>query len=216
MGVALTLCVIGCALISDWQAIKHDGKPCTSFNGSSDQYVDIFGEEEANQSSLCQLLQKECEAQSTSSHQCFWNSQSRVTGEYCDTCLRTCLSEQTSLNFYQFNVGVILGVVGSRIAYIFNLALISDFVSVEKQVRILCILYACNDDETLKEEGHECIPPHHFALGDNAPTQYWSLTGLYIAPHLQFNNAYSVYAYIDMVAILWPRNHGGLCGMADH
>ena len=143
VGVGLTLCLVGCALLSDWQAIKDDENVCPSFNSSAYQCGDfILGEKETNnqtEHALHPCWQKGYEAQSSSDHLCFWNPQSRVTGECCTTCREACLSHQTSLNFYQFNVGVILVAVGSRIVYVFHLALVSDFVSVESQVRMCSV-----------------------------------------------------------------------------
>ena len=150
LGVALTLCLIGCALMSDWQAIKNDGNTCPLFinNRSAYQCGDTFhGQNETNNQDECarhQCWQEGCEAQSGSSHHCFWNPQSRISGECCTTCQDACLSEQTSLNFYQFNVGVFLVAVGSRIVYVFDFDLITDFASVESQVRV-CFVTTIKD-----------------------------------------------------------------------
>ena len=119
VALALTISLIGCVLFSDWQAIGGDIICPLSTNLTG------LGE-----NTMVEL----CEAQSSSGHQCFWNPQSRITGDDCDTCLATCLSHQASLNFYQFNVGVFLLMTGSVLEYIFNLALISDITPAENQV----------------------------------------------------------------------------------
>ena len=135
---SLVVSVIGCALIGDWQAIT-ESDPCSS-------YSPMTNETSQPLSTTClssnitgfQLSVADCEAQSTSSHQCFWNPQSRVTGDYCSTCLPACLSQQTSLNFYQFSAGVFLTALGSLLGYIFVNALNSDVTPVKHQVKLHC------------------------------------------------------------------------------
>ncbi|CAI8010907.1 hypothetical protein GBAR_LOCUS7119 [Geodia barretti] len=139
VGLSLIISLVGCVLIGDWQTI--DGDPCsfqtmndTASLGSATGLDDI----NANLTGF-QLSVADCEAQSTSSHQCFWNPQSRVTGDYCSTCLPACLSQQTSLNFYQFSAGVFLTALGSLLGYIFVNALNSDVTPVKHQaILILC------------------------------------------------------------------------------
>ena len=130
LGMAFSMCLVGCALISDWQAVHGD--TCPSFHAGNSSTLNItmvFSD-----TNVTQLLVENCEAQSSSNHQCFWNPQSRVTGDYCNTCLSTCLSHQTSLNFYQFNLGVFLVAMGSLVGFIFINAVNSDVTSTKKQV----------------------------------------------------------------------------------
>ena len=138
VGLSLIISLVGCVLIGDWQAT--DGDPCsfqtmndTAALGSATGLDDIS----ANLTGF-QLSVADCEAQSTSSHQCFWNPQSRVTGDYCSTCLPACLSQQTSLNFYQFSAGVFLTALGSLLGYIFVNALNSDVTPMKHQVKLHC------------------------------------------------------------------------------
>ena len=132
---SLVVSVIGCALIGDWQAIT-ESDPCSS-------YSPMTNETSQPLSTTClssnitgfQLSVADCEAQSTSSRQCFWNPQSRVTGDYCSTCLPACLSQQTSLNFYQYSLGVVFLTAGSNLLYVLVPALASDVTPPNNQVR---------------------------------------------------------------------------------
>ena len=129
--------IIGCSLITDWQAI-YSKDPCRSpRNVTSDAggTPNTLGNT-MNESNLTQfhLNTKQCEARRNPGHKCFWNPLSRVTGDECGTCYEGCLSLQTSLNFYQYAVGVFLVGVGSTLEYIFNFALLSDIIPPENQV----------------------------------------------------------------------------------
>ena len=81
-----------------------------------------------------QRLVERCEALSSSSHQCFWNPNSRITGEYCNTCHASCHSEQKSSNFYQFSAGVLLVSLASALGFVFISAIASGYTPVECQV----------------------------------------------------------------------------------
>ena len=135
VGLSFIISLCGCALIGDWQAINGD--PC-SFQNVTINNTEALNNTLTIDANLTefQLSVINCELQSTSSHQCFWNPQSRVTGEHCSTCLPTCLSQQTSLNFYQFNVGVFLTAMGSILGYMYINALNSDVTPMRNQVRI--------------------------------------------------------------------------------
>ena len=117
----------GVILMGDWQAIGNDS--C-----SNNTNTDTF--ESCSNSSLHQEL---CEGRSNSS-QCFWNPQSRITGEFCNTCHDACLSEQKAMDFYQFGVGVLLISLASPLGFVYIPAITSDITSVESQV---CVLYTC-------------------------------------------------------------------------
>ena len=125
LGMAFASLLVGSVLIGDWQAVFDEpcssaplniSEPCGSENRSSfpglSSNISIAAESIENNcsnstsnSSLYQQLVENCEALSSSSHQCFWNPKSRLTEEFCNTCLPTCLSEQASLNFYKFGLG---------------------------------------------------------------------------------------------------------------
>ena len=141
LGLALTLCLIGCVLIGDWQAIN--GPTCsTPANSSSvlESSGSTSGENELTSSlSLSQHLRESCEGWNNSRH-CFWNPYSRVTGDFCNTCLDTCLSEKASLNFYQFSAGVFSVAVGSLLGCVFMNVLTSDITPVESQVISECTI----------------------------------------------------------------------------
>ena len=87
-------------------------------------------------SSVYEQLIKSCEALSTSSHQCFWNPKSRVTGQFCNTCLPTCLSKQTAINFYQFSAGILLIALATPLEYVVVSAITSDMTATDSQVSI--------------------------------------------------------------------------------
>ena len=142
------MCLVGCVLISDWQAIGGN----TCFNHRTDVNESYYYEHSftiSDNNTVSQLLEEMCKAQSTSSHHCFWNPHSRITGDYCNTCVTKCLSYETSLNFYQFNVGVLLVMIGSVLKFVFNLVLISEVFPAQEQVElstmhiILCHLCHC-------------------------------------------------------------------------
>ena len=78
-----------------------------------------------------------CEALSSSSHQCFWNPKSRITGEFCNTCHKTCYSEQKSLNFYQFSLGMSLIALSGILGTVFVPIVISGYGTLEQQVAIV-------------------------------------------------------------------------------
>ena len=75
-----------------------------------------------------------CEAQSNTSHECFFNPQSRITGEFCNTCLPVCLSKQATINFYQFSAGILLLSISAPLGFVFSSAIASEITSVETQV----------------------------------------------------------------------------------
>ena len=116
--------------MGDWQAIGQD--PCTTgidYDAISSEHMNA-----TSNSSLYQQWLESCEALSNSSHQCFWNPKSRITGEFCNTCLRTCLSEQKSTNFYQFSLGVLLVSLTAPLCFVYIPAITSAITSVESQV----------------------------------------------------------------------------------
>ena len=88
----------------------------------------------SSNSSLHSWWVESCEALSSSSHQCFWNPKSRITGEFCNTCHTACYSEQKSLNFYQFSAGVLLVCLASAMGFIFISAITSSYTQIDHQV----------------------------------------------------------------------------------
>ena len=81
-----------------------------------------------------------CEALSNSSHQCFWNPKSRITGEFCNTCDAVCYSEQKSFNFYQFTAGVMLICLSGALGFVSIFVHFFSLHTVEHQVSyFLCI-----------------------------------------------------------------------------
>ena len=123
LGVSLVPILIGVIILGDWQAIGHD--PCSE--GWDD--LDIHDD---NTSSLFE--EKLCENRSIPGHECFWNPQSRITGECCNICEDTCLSKQKTMNIYQLSIGVSLISVMVPIGFFSIPAILSDISSVESQV----------------------------------------------------------------------------------
>ena len=81
-----------------------------------------------------------CESLNVSGYDCFWNPQSRVTGEFCNTCRESCLSEQRSMDLYQFGVGVLLISLASPLGFVYVAAITSGITSVESQVYVqVCV-----------------------------------------------------------------------------
>ena len=145
LGAGLLFTLVGSTLMGDWQAVRHN--PCSSnsseivgidmdsVNNSSVLLLPPTGEQNStSNSSLFQQLVENCEAQSSSSHQCYWNPKSSITGEVCITCHASCLSKQTTINFYQFTVGTLLIALATPLMYIFISVIASDVASAESQV----------------------------------------------------------------------------------
>ena len=152
LGAALALALVGSILMGDWQTIGRD--PCsldgnlqlntsTNSTNSSDLIHGVSVDsvlssglmtDELNSTSNSSLYVERCDALSSSSHQCFWNPMSRITGEFCNTCLPTCLSEQTTINFYQFTVGILLISFAAPLGFVLISAMSSDIASVDSQV----------------------------------------------------------------------------------
>lgn len=130
LGVCLSCSLVGGVLIGDWQSIVQEDSCSLSLNGS----------EECNDSALsmrnCSNISTSyyidvCESQDKD---CYWNEQSYVTGEFCNTCLPTCLSRIATMDFYQFSVGVMLLSVGAPLGFVFTSAVASEITAVESQV----------------------------------------------------------------------------------
>ena len=143
LGFCLLCALFGSILVGDWQSLSHD--PCFSTslsNGNNESGSEIgnysyeSGFESINSSemSLYEQLLEDCEARSSSSHKCFFNSQSRITGEFCNTCRPTCLSKQASINFYQFTAGILLLSTAAPLGFVFTSAIASEITSIETQV----------------------------------------------------------------------------------
>ena len=99
----------------------------TSFNFNNDT---VGSNENSNASSVCESF-------SGPPYNCFWNPNSRITGEYCPRCEPLCRSSDHSLNFIQFAVGVssiTLGFIMSRIAFTL---LTSDAMGAASQVSVM-------------------------------------------------------------------------------
>ena len=136
-----TACVVGAALIADWQAIGFD--PCTQF--SLFHHPDLM-----NESKIClnnydasnlkthintsnnyfpcanvTLLREVCESLGDTKYHCYWNQHSRVTGEECHACPSICRGEYKSLNLAQFGIGsvsILFGIPVIRTALIIVIA----------------------------------------------------------------------------------------------
>ena len=121
--------------MGDWQSIGHD--PCFSSSLNTTEVSQSFNSSESyeDEHSRNTSLVEECEAKSSSAHKCFWNPQSRVTGEFCNTCIPRCLSQQKTLDVYQFSIGVLLLSIATPLGFVFISAISSDVTSKESQVQ---------------------------------------------------------------------------------
>jgi MFS family permease len=131
LGLCLIFALVGSILVGDWQSIGHD--PCSSASLDTASEMHCNGTYSLNSSCYTQLVEN-CEALSSSGHECFWNPQSEVTGEFCNTCLPVCLGKQKSLNIYQFSLGVLLLAL-STLGFVFTSAITSEITAVESQVQ---------------------------------------------------------------------------------
>ena len=98
----LTLGLIACVLMADWQALGGD--PCDEFSGRC-QYS--HEENKTNNTSLLSPCEA-CKMHSGDPDQCFFNPDSHITKEYCTDCRPLCRSELHTLNFAQFLIGICL------------------------------------------------------------------------------------------------------------
>ena len=88
----------------------------------------------SSNSSLHNWWVESCEALSSSSHHCFWNPKSRITGEFCNTCHTACYSERKSFNIYQFSFGVLLVRLASALGFVSISAIASAYTPTDHQV----------------------------------------------------------------------------------
>jgi MFS family permease len=141
LGVVYVLCFIGAILMGDWQAVNQDD-PCLAGSGfdndtsrqCSESEIFFSGTGESNSELSHHELVKNCTSLSSPSHQCFLNPDSDITGEFCNTCLCACLSKQTTINFYQFTVGILLISFATPLAFVLISAIASDIAPVTSQV----------------------------------------------------------------------------------
>ena len=78
-----------------------------------------------------------CEAFSGPPYNCFWNPNSRITGQYCPRCEPHCRSTDHSLNFVQFIIGVCLISASWPMSRLTLSVLVSDAVGANSQVSII-------------------------------------------------------------------------------
>ena len=146
LGMTYVVCFVGAVLMGDWQAVNQED-PCSLAgsnsvceNGTfSGMQPDLLGSGLSCGIGENVSEQLVCEEQICSGHQCFWNPQSQVTGECCSTCLPVCLSQQTTINFYQFTLGILLISFATPLAFVVVSAMASDIAPVTSQVSIFCL-----------------------------------------------------------------------------
>lgn len=159
LALSLVLILTGSVLFGDWQSsIGQD--PCVSFSSNvtendciissilgsgSGKEVSTGGENPATNRTAIQELVERCQNVSGPSSTCFWNRQSRVTGEYCTECVGTCLGTERSQNIYQLSLAVIFLSIGTPLGYIFTSAIVSDITPLNSQVAFTgCSHYVCS------------------------------------------------------------------------
>ena len=137
LGLCLVCTLGGSILFGDWQSIGHD--PCNHLNITTEQFnydylnssIEGSGDITPN---ISHLMNDYCKDFSRSGHECFWNPQSRVTGEFCNTCATSCLSQQRSLDISQFSIGVLFLAVSAPLGFVFVSAISSEITSLKSQV----------------------------------------------------------------------------------
>ena len=76
-----------------------------------------------------------CQAfSSVAGYNCFWNQVSRITGEFCERCPPTCLSEAYSLNFVQLIIGLLLFAPAYPFGRLTPVFILSDYLGGKSQV----------------------------------------------------------------------------------
>ncbi len=75
-----------------------------------------------------------CEAFSDSPYHCFWNPNSRLSGEYCPRCEPLCRSVDHSINFAQLIVGLCLFTPGFPMSRVVLTVIVSDCIGDASQV----------------------------------------------------------------------------------
>ena len=83
-----------------------------------------------------------CESFSGPPYNCFWNPNSRITGQYCPRCEPHCRSTDHSINFIQFILGVCLISASWPMSRITLSILVSDAVGATSQVSIISAVHA--------------------------------------------------------------------------
>ena len=127
-------------MFSDDSVLNREGDSSTSPEDYFLSPAALPDEMNSSNSSLLSQWVESCEALSNSSHQCFWNPKSRITGEFCNTCDAVCYSEQKSFNFIQFSAGVMLICLASSLGFVFISSISSAYTPVDHQVSyFLCI-----------------------------------------------------------------------------
>ena len=169
------LAFVGAGLIGNWQAIGHKD-PCSNYN---EQNVTV------TLSSNTSLHQQWCETLRNSSHQCFWNQQSHITGEFCNTCREKCLSKHTNINFYQFTIGILLIASVTRLVFVLVSAITSDIAPVTSQVYYYNIMVTAGSYIT--------YTPHQYS------TQLYHIKPYPISVHFQIYTCY-VWKFIFLTA----------------
>ncbi|CAI8018978.1 hypothetical protein GBAR_LOCUS11454 [Geodia barretti] len=151
LGLGIIFAMAGSVMFGDWQAVHNDpchfpptsnstanSFPSSTLYTSGENATDALclGDSVTNSSYLQGLVQS-CEDLSSSSNECFWNRQSRVTSTYCYTCLGVCLSLQKSQNIYQLSMGVMLLSISAGFLFVFSSAVVSDVASVKSQGKVV-------------------------------------------------------------------------------
>ena len=93
-----------------------------------------------NNTLLC-LSMRECLNHSGPPEECFWNQNSRVTGIFCDECVKLCRSRRSSLNFVQLLIGLLLFTPACPITRITLTILASDGMGSVGQVSLHVRMY---------------------------------------------------------------------------
>ena len=109
---------------------------CSLYQSNSKDYRYLFTNSNTQESSCISSTSASCmcEAFSGSPYHCFWNPNSRITGEHCVRCKPVCRSEDHTINFAQLIVGIVLFSPGFPMARIVISVIASDALGSASQV----------------------------------------------------------------------------------
>ena len=114
---------------------------CLSFKCSSQTYNHLLNTDRTDLDSCDSNTSCICESFSGPPYNCFWNPNSRITGEYCPRCEPLCRSSDHSLNFIQFAVGVSLITLAFPVGRATLTLITSDAMGHTSQVLHICVIF---------------------------------------------------------------------------
>ena len=93
-------------------------------------HLDMLDIISSMQISFKSLEQELCEA----NDECYWNQQSIITGDFCENCPKICRNKETSLNFVQVCIGIVILTMSIEMTRYTMLPMMSKLVSSNMKV----------------------------------------------------------------------------------